>query len=113
MRNTEPEDSVTVVLDLSERCVETAAQREFKRRMARLLEDAEGGDADQDEEALELLRAFLEERDFSRLRAAYEELAGGTPIKVRLYRGREGAPELEKWTPTGAGTGETFQESDV
>jgi len=75
------------------------------------LDDDENGDVD--EEEMELLRAFLEERDFRRLRAGFEELAGGTPIKVRLYRGRDGAPELETWTPEGVATGERFQERDV
>lgn len=72
-----------VVLALDEFCIENSARREHRRLTRRLLEN---GVPDPDEEAaLKLLTVFLAQENFSALRAADPELAGGHPVKVRLY----------------------------
>jgi hypothetical protein len=74
-----------VILALDEFCIENSARREHRRLTRRLLEN---GVPDPDEEAaLKLLTAFLAQEDFSALRAADPELAGGHPVMVRLYYG--------------------------
>ena len=82
------EKSATVVLELTERCVQTAARREHGRLVDRLMRsDADGGP---DEERLELLADFLSATDFPRLRAERPELAGGTPVTFTLWRDEAG-----------------------
>ena len=72
-----------VILALDEFCIENSARREHRRLARRLLEN-DAADPE-DEKILELLTVFLEQEDFSALRAADPDLAGGHPVKVRLY----------------------------
>jgi len=73
-----------IVLDLSDHCIETAAKREYRRLVdvAMVLE----GDDPNLEERLTVLKEFLEETDFSRLRGQRPDLAGGAPVRVSVSR---------------------------
>jgi hypothetical protein len=78
--------------DLSH-CVETVAKREYERVLSILLR----GDYEdkQLEDALELLRLFLESADFGSLRSRCEELLlQGRQVKVKL-RSTSGIPEYD------------------
>ncbi len=83
-----------VILALDEFCIENSARREHQRLTRRLLEDGVSDPAEED--ALRLLSAFLEQEDFSALRAADPELAGGHPVKVRLLHDVGGRVRWEK-----------------
>ena len=79
----------TVVLLLSNSCIETAAIRARQELVAACLEDSESGACI--EKPIELLGRFLETIDFGKLRAQHPELAGGTECRVKLYQCEDGA----------------------
>ncbi len=65
-----------------EHCVQTRARQEHAAAMSRILAGDESGDLQQ---RLELLKAFLEEADFNRLRRESEEhLLQGRRVKFVL-----------------------------
>ena len=73
--------SVEMVPDL-EHCIQTRARQEHAAAMGRILSGDESPDLEQ---RLELLQAFLEEADFSRLRRESEaHLAQGRRVKFVL-----------------------------
>ena len=76
--------SSTVLLDLSEHCIETAAKTAHRHLANELLEKDEG-DVDT-EEKLAILERFLKTTDFARIRSESPELAGGSQLLVRLSR---------------------------
>ena len=78
----------TIVLDLSEHCIETAAKREY-RRLVDVAMSLEADDQDL-EEKLTLLKDFLEKTDFRQLRGQRPDLAGGLPVRVSVSRLRSG-----------------------
>ncbi|MFO7751003.1 MAG: hypothetical protein R6V54_13015 [Desulfobacteraceae bacterium] len=71
-----------VLLDLANHCIETEIRREYKKRVSACLNSREPDDSLEAE--LELLKAALEQFDFSFLRATYPSLAGGRKERVCL-----------------------------
>jgi hypothetical protein len=90
----EDEETAGYILDLNQFCIETTARREYQRLMDLILDEADSGP--DLEKSLELLRIFLEQEDFPAIRSAYPELAGGTDIKVRLFRDQTGKVQWRK-----------------
>ncbi len=84
---------VSVILELHGHCVETAARREYKKLMDRLLV-ADDSDSET-EEKVALLLAFLQESDFPALRASNDILAGDAGGAARLSRGGDGSLTIE------------------
>jgi len=82
---------IELVPDL-EHCVQTKAKQEYAATMSRIM----SGDESQGlEDRMELLKAFLEEADFSRLRRESEEhLTQGREVKFVL----SGAAGPKKWS---------------
>jgi hypothetical protein len=76
---------MSVVLNLSQQCLETAARSAFRTARDALL----GGDHSAGAR-LELLRELLEETDFAALRARHPRLAGGHKCRVRVERSPSG-----------------------
>jgi hypothetical protein len=75
-------------LELDEHCIETTARHAHRRLVDVLLEDTgTGGDK---RRAVELLREFLEQEDFAKIRSDHPDLAGGRRRTVRVYRGPDG-----------------------
>lgn len=69
--------------DLSH-CVETEAKKEYERVLGLLLGGKQESEPELEDE-LELLRSFLEQEDFSRLRGICEELfITGKQVEVKL-----------------------------
>ena len=65
-----------------EHCVQTRAKQEYTATMSRILS---GDESPELEQQLELLKAFLEQADFSRLRRESEaHLVEGRKVKVLL-----------------------------
>lgn len=93
--NTKTPDSEapTVVLDLSEHCVETAARSEHRRLTRKAIEQTEG--VEDLAGPLELLHAFLTGTDFQRVRTEDPRLAGEQNLQVVLRKGTDGHPMLE------------------
>ena len=83
----------SLVLELGETCIQTAARRAHRRMAQMLLDQSTGGTFP--ENALDTLGDFLARTDFAALRAERPELAGGTPCRVRLRRNRDGAVDWE------------------
>ena len=77
-----------VVLELGEFCIETAARRAYQQLKDQALEGNEL--IPEDEEAMELLRMFLEQENFSVIRDANEDLCGGRQVRVRIFRDDQG-----------------------
>lgn len=74
-----------IELDLSRHCIQTAARRQYERRLASCLRPGGGEAARQGAEAeVELLRRALETVDFGRLRSGWKPLNGGPGVRVRL-----------------------------
>jgi len=86
-------EAVTVFLDLSEHCVETAARSEHRRLTRKAIEQTE--DAEDLAGPLDLLHAFLTGTDFQRVRTEDPRLAGGQNLQVVLRRGDDGLPMLK------------------
>ena len=82
------------LLTLDQHCIETTARRNHQRLMDQLLESAEP--APEVSESLELLRTFLEQQDFPAIRSAHPDLAGGTGVRVRIFRDPQGLVTWEK-----------------
>ena len=77
------------ILELDQFCIETTARRRYQRLMTEVLESEEVEPAVKTD--LEILRAFLDQIDFSAIRSAHEELCGGNRVRVLIYlddRGR-------------------------
>jgi len=73
-----------------EHCVQTLARQEYDRIMRLLLESDEAYSALGDR--LELLKSFLENTDFNKIRSEYEPyLVEGKTIIFRLKPGKDGA----------------------
>jgi len=85
---TTSEGKQEVALDLSKHCIERAARRAYQELLNDILNSSEKR-TDQ-EDALSLLKAFLEETDFPKLRSDHPELAGGVKLMVSLKRTAEG-----------------------
>lgn len=84
--------SVTVPLNLAGHCIETAAKKEFKRLMDLCFCSPSEDPAR--ENALELLREFIETADFPTLRASDGRLAGIGEVPCILQRNDRGEPVL-------------------
>jgi hypothetical protein len=83
--------AIELVPDLSH-CVQTRARQEHAATMSRIMS---GDESPGLEPRLELLKAFLEEADFSRLRRESEEhLTQGRKVKFVL----SGSPGSGKWS---------------
>ncbi len=86
-------DELMVELD-GEHCIETAGSNIHKALMGEYLEGAvEGPEA---EGVLDMLARFLARTNFRTLRAEDPELAGGTRVRVRIYRNDSGEISWEK-----------------
>ena len=83
----------SLVLELGETCIQTAARRAHRQMAQMLLDQSTGGTVR--ENALDTLGDFLTRTDFAALRAERPELAGGTPCRVRLRRNRDGSVDWE------------------
>ncbi len=82
---------IELVPDLSH-CIQTRAKQEYAAAMSQLMAGDESPDLEQ---RLELLRAFLEEADFSRLRRESEEhLTQGRKVRFVL----SGSAGHSKWS---------------
>lgn len=77
------EPDTRVVLDVSGRCVETAAKHEHRRLVDALVAGTAG---ERDADRVSLLKEFLERGDFRALRSEHPELAGGAAGRVALCR---------------------------
>jgi len=74
-------------------CIETKARQEFLKSKDEYMRS--GGEDEQLEEKIELLRAFLESMDFRELRRQSEEyLTEGKNVRFILYL-QEGKPKYE------------------
>jgi hypothetical protein len=85
---------VIINLHLKDRCIETEARDEYNRLMDTyfMTDDIEG----KLDEKIELLRDFLEESDFRKLRSSDSRLSGGKESDVIIKRNeREGGIILE------------------
>jgi hypothetical protein len=88
-----PARSDELILDLDGHCIQTAAQRLYRRLRDRLL----AGDADPaTRDHLELLRSFLQQVDFKAARASDPELCGTVAVRVRVVRRADGSLGWEK-----------------
>ena len=85
--------SVSVLLQLSPRCIEAAAVREHRRLLNAML--ASSRPSRSREQRLTLLKAFLEQTDFRALRSRHPELAGQVQVQVELRAGT--APATVSW----------------
>jgi len=77
--------------DLSERCIETAARREYQTLTGAMLDGTDQGTTV--DAQIALLARFLRETDFPRLRAKEPRLAGGSNIRVTLRLSADGRME--------------------
>ena len=75
-------------LRIEKHCIETAAQREYRRLLYSLqqLDESSQGYSEK-ARLLEQLEKFLRTTDFSRLRAERPELTGGAVLEVELVQG--------------------------
>jgi len=79
----------SLVPEVRECCIQTAAKRALREVTAALLE---GSSATATLGAIAaVLERFVGAIDFSALRADHPELAGGTPCEVRLRRSEDGS----------------------
>ncbi len=85
---------VSVLLQLSPRCIEAASVSEHRRLLNAAL--ASPRPSRSREQQLTLLKAFLEQTDFRALRARNPELAGQAQVQVELRAGT--APATVNWT---------------
>ena len=85
--------NVTVNLHIRNHCIETEARREFNRLMDTYFntDDVEG-ELDQ---KIELLRDFLENSDFPKLRSSDQRFSGGQESNVVIKRNKRGRIVLE------------------
>jgi len=83
-----------VLVELDTHCIETEARRLFQELMERVLDDA--APRAEDQRAIQLLKEFLEQEDFSRIRAEDPELAGGHNLVVRVHRDHDGQVRWHK-----------------
>lgn len=97
MKGLEIVSPVELLMELDgEHCIETTGQRVHRVLMGEYLEGAvEGAEA---EGALDTLARFLAQTDFRALRAKYPELAGGSKVRVRIYRNDSGEVQWKKIT---------------
>lgn len=77
----------SVLLDLSDHCIETAARRAHRELTDALVRGSHDRDAGA---RLRLLQDFLEGTDFAALRTRDPRLAGGRTVRVRLTRAPSG-----------------------
>ena len=84
---------VTVNLHIKSHCIETEARNEYSRLMDTYFstDDLEG----ELDGKIELLRDFLENSDFPRLRASDTRLSGGRESDVVIKRNPEGVITLD------------------
>ncbi len=84
---------VTVNLHIKSHCIETEARNEFSRLMDTYFstDDLEG----ELDDKIELLRDFLENSDFPKLRSSDTRLSGGQESDVVLKRNDKGGIILE------------------
>ncbi len=71
-------------LNLDNHCVETEIRRIYNARVRKCL--GHGRVSAEDEELIELLKIMLETMDFSSLRSAWKELAGGSGRDAILFK---------------------------
>jgi hypothetical protein len=85
--------NVTVKLHIKNHCIETEARNEYRRLMEIYFstDDLEG----ELDDKIELLRDFLENSDFPKLRASDARLSGEQKSYVLVKRTGDGAIELE------------------
>jgi hypothetical protein len=83
----------SLVLTLSESCIQTTARRAHRDLAEMLLSGPSPGRVV--EARFDLLGRFLAATDFARLRAEHPELAGGSPCRVRLFSDGDGAVRWE------------------
>jgi hypothetical protein len=85
--------NVTVSLHIKNHCIETEARNEYNRLMDTYFstDDIEGAL----DEKIELLRDFLENSDFPKLRSSDERLAGAFESEVVIKRNINGKVILE------------------
>ena len=84
--------SATVELEIKNHCVQTAARKEYGRLMETYFntDDPEG----MLEEKIELLREFIENSDFPKLRSSDSRLSGEVEAKVLLSKDARGDIKL-------------------
>lgn len=84
---------VTVNLHIKSHCIETEARNEYSRLMDTYFstDDLEG----ELDEKIELLRDFIENSDFPKLRASDQRLSGGQESDVLIKRSDKGSIVLE------------------
>lgn len=88
-------DDITVNLDLSNHCIETAAKKEFKSLVDLMLSENQNGDESVISEKIELLRKFLLVNNFIELRASDIRLSGTRKSEVVIFRDMNGNPALK------------------
>lgn len=80
---------MTIRLDLSRVCIETATKQAYNRHLNRYFKAApsekEGLEAD-----IETLFQFIKSADFQFLRTHYTELRGGTRAEIEINRSNNG-----------------------
>jgi len=79
---------MNIILHIKTHCIETEARNEFKRLMDSFFtdDDTEG----LIEARIEVLRAFIEQSDFARLRSSDSRFSGEVESEVMLKWGESG-----------------------
>lgn len=80
---------ITIPLDVSKVCVETAAKRTYDKSISRYFK-ATTEDQKPLESQIDILVQFLRETDFQYLRSTYEALRGGSKTVVELRQQMNG-----------------------
>ncbi len=78
-------------LNLKRHCVETEIRRVYNRTLSACLKNKDDSEL---EDRLEILQKALQELDFSYLRTANTDLAGGSSAEISLAQGSQGVPVI-------------------